>query len=206
MTTFTYKLDHDLGFAPNPFFGVCTLACCKQRIRKVASVGDYVVGLAGKGSLKAYHPRIIFWMKISEIVNFDTYWADPRFFKKRPQLPGPQIIVVGDNTYRHDSSSSKNWLQEISMHNIPGFPVKKKPHIETDTSVDRVLIAQHFTYWGGVGPSVPNELMGMFSNRDFQRNHTPDDETGLHGLINTQNPKGFVAPPIDWANQKYFSS
>ena len=36
MTLFSYVIEHDLGFAPNPFHGVCTLACCKPQIRKIA--------------------------------------------------------------------------------------------------------------------------------------------------------------------------
>lgn len=31
---YAYKMTHDTGFAPNPYFGVCTLACCKPRIRR----------------------------------------------------------------------------------------------------------------------------------------------------------------------------
>lgn len=38
------RVARDYGFAPNPFFGVCTLATCKPRIRSVAQIGDWVVG------------------------------------------------------------------------------------------------------------------------------------------------------------------
>ena len=34
MNCFRYKLDHDYGFAPNPFHGVITLDTCKGGIRK----------------------------------------------------------------------------------------------------------------------------------------------------------------------------
>jgi hypothetical protein len=31
---FTYKMTHDSGFAPNPFYDILTLATCKPGIRK----------------------------------------------------------------------------------------------------------------------------------------------------------------------------
>lgn len=46
MKYFFYILKHDSGFAPNPFYGFCTLATCKPEIRKQAEVGDWIVGLA----------------------------------------------------------------------------------------------------------------------------------------------------------------
>jgi len=37
----SYVVARDYGFAPNPFFGFCTLATCKPRLRSVAQVGDW---------------------------------------------------------------------------------------------------------------------------------------------------------------------
>src|SRR5712671_5339411 len=34
MRLYSYVVARDFGFAPNPFFGVCTLATCKPDIRK----------------------------------------------------------------------------------------------------------------------------------------------------------------------------
>lgn len=34
MKIFTYIMTDDRGFAPNPYFGLCTLACCKPKIRR----------------------------------------------------------------------------------------------------------------------------------------------------------------------------
>src|SRR6266481_5330838 len=57
MVTRTYRLDHDLGFAPNPFFEWCSLACCMGDIRKHAKLNDVIVGMAGSGKqgLGRYH-------------------------------------------------------------------------------------------------------------------------------------------------------
>jgi hypothetical protein len=41
---FSYRIKFDAGSAPNPYWGLCTLAICKPVIRKVATVEDWVVG------------------------------------------------------------------------------------------------------------------------------------------------------------------
>jgi hypothetical protein len=45
---FSYVLRKDDGAAPNPFWGVCTLAICKPVIRRTAEVDDWVVGTGSK--------------------------------------------------------------------------------------------------------------------------------------------------------------
>lgn len=45
MKGYSYIVARDYGFAPNPFYGICTLATCKPIIRKHCEVGDYVIGL-----------------------------------------------------------------------------------------------------------------------------------------------------------------
>ncbi len=69
MRLFSYVLRYDMGFAPNPFEGYCTLATCKYKIRNTANVGDWVVGtgsVENVGNLK-----IIFLMEVVEKLTFD---------------------------------------------------------------------------------------------------------------------------------------
>jgi hypothetical protein len=47
---YRYIVDHDTGFAPNPYHGYCTLATCKQTIRKTVRIGDWILGLSSKNS------------------------------------------------------------------------------------------------------------------------------------------------------------
>ena len=42
MRLFAYKMTHDTGFAPNPFWGCLTLATCKPKIRESKRPGDWV--------------------------------------------------------------------------------------------------------------------------------------------------------------------
>ena len=84
MKLFSYIVTHDAGFAPNPFWGYCTLACCKPKIRKTAQKGDWIVGL----SPKAKGNKIIYAMQVEEILPFEKYFHDKRFADKIPKNYG----------------------------------------------------------------------------------------------------------------------
>lgn len=45
MKLYSYCIPVDDGAAPNPFWGTCTLTICKPKIRRVAQVGDWIVGV-----------------------------------------------------------------------------------------------------------------------------------------------------------------
>jgi hypothetical protein len=48
MKLYSHIVKHETGVAPNPFFGDCTLARCKPKIRQKAWKGDWFVGLTAK--------------------------------------------------------------------------------------------------------------------------------------------------------------
>ena len=202
MKVFTYKMDHDIGFAPNPFFERCTLACCKPSIRNEASVGDYVVGMAGRG-MGPVEGRAVFWMLVSEILTFNDYWNDPRFARKKPNVNGPKKLKVGDNTYRR-CSRSQEWVQEHSMHYMPGMRVTGRPHIQRDTRIDKVLVSEDFTYWGANGPVITGAAIRMFRNRDRVAKHPQDEINALWTCLGGTAPRGRVAKPAEWTRSRYF--
>jgi hypothetical protein len=78
MAFYSYKMTRDFGFAPNPFGGFCTLATCKPHIRKKAKVGDWIIGTGSK-EIKLTFDSLIYVMKITEKLDLDVYWNDPRF-------------------------------------------------------------------------------------------------------------------------------
>src|SRR5260370_27588907 len=80
----SYVVARDFGFAPNPFFGFCTLATCKPNIRSVAQIGDWVVGTGSKTRKREKH--VVYAMRVTGVQTFEEYWADPRFQIKRPNL------------------------------------------------------------------------------------------------------------------------
>lgn len=154
MKLFSYVVRLDFGFAPNPFYGVCTLATCKGQIRRTAEVGDWIVGTGS--SANGLQGHLVYAMNVSEKLTFEQYWADPRFVTKRPYLRGSIKQTRGDNIYHRDQRSGE-WIQENSRHSDKdGNPEPR--HIARDTRHPFVLIAEDFYYWGGAGPSIPTRF------------------------------------------------
>lgn len=150
MRLYSYVVARDYGFAPNPFYTFCTLAACKPNIRRIAEVGDLVVGTGSKTRGRAGY--LVYVMRVSEALTYDKYWQNPRFIAKKPNLCGSNKQAYGDNIYHRDAKG--RWIQEHSHHSLPnGRPNPK--NVKTDTRVPRVLIAEQYVYWGGDGPLVP---------------------------------------------------
>ena len=169
-SVFVYVVARDFGFAPNPFHGFCTLACCKPRIRSVAQVGDWVFGVAGGELSQPGH--CIFGMRVSETLTFDEYWMDPRFEAKKPLRNGSRVMMLGDNVY-HRQDAASHWEQEDSHHSRPdGTP--DSSNIATDTQANRVLVSEHFTYYGASAPLIPTAVLdtiGYSNGRNHRRFH-----------------------------------
>ena len=64
MRLYSYIVARDYGFAPNPFYGVCTLATCKPAIRGKAEIGDWVIGTGSKVDQRDGH--LVFVMRVTE--------------------------------------------------------------------------------------------------------------------------------------------
>lgn len=154
MRLFSYVVEHDQGFAPNPFYGFCTLANCKPLIRQTASVGDLVVGTGSATAGRTGH--LIFWMRIAEIMSFDEYWADPRFQRKKPVMNGSRMQRFGDNIYC--TAPDGTILQADSFHSREGGLLSEE-NLRIDTGrTHRVLIGADFAYYGTAAPAIPAGL------------------------------------------------
>lgn len=153
MKLYSYIVRWDFGFAPNPFFGACTLATCKPRIRKKARIGDWIIGTGSKAT--GLDGRLVFSMCVKETMAFTDYWNDERFQAKKPNFRSGLKWAYGDNIYFRNNKDQ--WHQAPSHHsNHDGSP--NMDNVGRDTSADRVLIGLEFTYWGGNGPKIPEEL------------------------------------------------
>jgi hypothetical protein len=151
---YSYIVARDYGFAPNPFFGACTLATCKPEIRRTANVGDWIIGTGAKRY--GLGGRLVYAMKVAEAVLYEQYWEDDRFRQKKPYLRGSLKQAFGDNIY-HRNPKTGEWLQEDSHHSYPnGRP--NQANIDHDTQVSRVLVGMEFKYWGASGPTIPNRF------------------------------------------------
>lgn len=57
---YAYIMTYDTGFAPNPFFGICTLACCKPKMRQ--SVVNYIEKVTSGPYRYADIPGLNIWI------------------------------------------------------------------------------------------------------------------------------------------------
>lgn len=83
---FSYVVDHDHGYAPNPHGGICTLVHCKfggvdgrRNVVESAEVGDWVIGSGGASRQSAGNGNIIYLMRVDEKLDFEEYLSDARF-------------------------------------------------------------------------------------------------------------------------------
>ena len=194
---FSYVVRYDVGFAPNPFHGSCTLATCKPRIRQTARAGDWVMGTAAAGQRRGC--RLVYAMRVDERLTFQQYWDDPRFRRKRPTMRASLKMAYGDNIYRRDANGQ--WLQEDSRHTLADGS-RNLGHVLRDTSADAVLISWHFSYFGGDGPAVPVALRTAYGQDlvagrghrcRFSKKHVEAATAWLGGL-----ERGYLSDPADW--------
>lgn len=149
---FSYVVPRDFGFAPNPFNGICTLATCKPPIRQAAVPGDWVFGT---GAVEIGKNRLIYAMKVKEKITFEGYWNDPRFACKKPVINGSLKTMYGDNIYHRQG---EGWQQADSHHSLEGGVINPK-NLKRDTSVDAVLVSDHFYYFGKTVVNIPADIV-----------------------------------------------
>lgn len=198
MKIFSYILRYDVGFAPNPFHGVCTLATCKQEIRAKAKIDDWVLGTGSKANSLDGH--LMYAMHVGEILNYDQYWNDNRFSRKIPNMQASLKHAFGDNIYHHGVHG--DWIQANSRHSFDdGSP--NPGHIERDTKSDRVLIAREFVYFGNHAPKIPAELrstdgVDIVHDRPSHRCNFSDDVVQLTANWIKSLGTGIRGRPQDW--------
>lgn len=198
MRLFSYVVARDYGFAPNPFFGECTLATCKPIIRRVVDVGDWIVGTGSKKNNRQNH--LVYVMRVSEAMTYDEYWNDERFLRKKPNLQGSIKQAFGDNIYFKDES--RQWCQHDSHHShSDGSP--NLFNIKNDTQTDRVLIGAYYIYWGRSGPEIPDQFRN-YNGYDIcaRRNHKSNFPTEMiedfSKWVQSLGVAGNQGEPLDW--------
>jgi hypothetical protein len=158
MKVHAYTVTHDTGFAPNPFWGYCSLACCKLVIRRTAEVGDWVVGLTPK----AEGDRMVFAMRVDQILTFEAYYQDGRFAAKIPDYSTRRIVNgCGDNIYKPLPTGGFRQLRSMHSNGEDEDPQTK----DHDLGGKNVLISRTFHYFGSHSPRLPEALLALRGGR-----------------------------------------
>lgn len=202
MTLFAYTVADDIGFAPNPFHGCCTLATCKPELRHAAKPGDWV---AGVGSVvKDQRGKLVYAMRVQEKLSFDEYWGSSRFKKKQPLRSGSIKQRYGDNVY-HSAETADEWIQQDCRHSYDdGTP--NPDHVRRDTRHSEVLVSQEYVYYGASAIEIPTRFRNrpegdlFVALRSYRRNFPADLESAfvawLESLISDVSVHG---DPLDWS-------
>ena len=208
-SAYVYAVSYDLGFAPNPFGGICSLACCKPNVRARAKLGDWIVGLTGTKIKPAM--RCVFAMVVTRTSTFDTYWEEPEFASRRPVRNGSAKKQVGDNIY-HREADDAAWVQEDSVHSqIDGTQCPK--NTAHDTRVERILLSEEFVYFGDLAPALPQPVRQALNYQRNPRDYRHYEGAEAQPLIDWLQPQllahrnQLLADPINFASSaKRFSS
>ncbi len=191
MKLYSYIVKHDTGFAPNPFHGYCTLACCKPRIRRKAEKGDWVVGLTPKSAGN----KVAYLMRVDEIVpSFRGYWSEARFKTKKPSYTGGLRKRCGDNIYEPKASSGYRQLRSMHSHEDGSEHAGNKAH---DLSGERILVSETFAYFGSKPKTLPNELRSLIVGRGH-RSRFPDETKAAFVRFAGTVGFGVHAAPRQW--------
>lgn len=189
MRVFSYVIVSDSGFAPNPFHGTCSLACCKPEIRRAAVPGDLIVGLSTRCE------RVVYAMQVSEVMGFDGYWADARFAAKRPRRMSERTIDRrGDNLY--EPKGSGQFVQHPSLHSNDDGSENLR-HKQRDLAPGRVILAGRFAYFGHDGPPLPSDLAFLKAGRGHRCRFTAPEVVAVQGWFE-QLPQGVHGRPQKW--------
>lgn len=180
-----YTLKTDSGYAPNPFHGFCTLACCKPEIRRRRLPGDWVLGITPKG----FGQRLAYAMRVAEVLTFDQYWKDPRFHAKRPVMASAEPeLRCGDNCY--EPLGDGTFRQLLCYHSGPDATAA----MAKDLRGTFVLVAREFSYFGASAVEIPARLEFMLPGRFFRSNFTAPQEEAILDFVRPL-PRGMHGTP-----------
>ena len=200
MHLFSYRVEHDFGLAPNPFGGTISFAVCRGDIRsnKFMQIGDWLVG-TGSVSMKN-EGRLIYAMKVEEIISFDEYWNDPRFQYKKPYLKGTLVQMYGDNFYH---TVDERMVQEPSAHSNPDLEQRIKLY-NKDVKGKRVLLSKTFYYFGDNCPLIPAELQTICSSgRAYKyKKITEEQINSFVSWLESNYTVGIHGDPCNWKEFK----
>lgn len=193
---YSYIVARDYGFAPNPFYGFCTLATCKPQIRRNAKVGDWIIGTGSKS--KGRDGRIVYAMRVTEAMSFDDYWSDTRFHRKRPDMRASMKKAFGDNIY-HRESETAPWRQ-LDSHHSHEDGTQNNRNVRNDTQADRMLVSDDFIYWGGSGPLVPSfGGQTIYHSTQGHRSKFPGEVIEeFVAWLRSFEESGYLGMPLDW--------
>jgi hypothetical protein len=70
------------------------------------------------------------------------------------------------------------------------------------TQTDRVLIGSDFIYWGGSGPPMPQQFVGVICDgRGHRANFDPAVEAAFIQWLRNLKDRRYQGEPLDWSKK-----
>lgn len=152
MKLYTYSLLYDDGAAPNPYWGICTLAIRKPAIRLAAEVDDWIVGLGSvKSPLGDISDHMVYAMKVTSKLTLKDYDQFCKTFlpKKMPDWRNRDYRRrIGDCIYNYIAGPDPKMRTGIHT----------EENRERDLSGKYALLSKQFYYFGNKPVKLPDEL------------------------------------------------
>jgi hypothetical protein len=144
-------------------------------------------------------------MQVGEILDFDSYWKDPRFSCKRPISNGSLKQIYGDNIYHRRSG---RWIQADSHHSLEGGAPNPKT-IAWDTSANRVLVSTRYVYFGSEAPVIPKHFRPYEATAEEiccsaqgHRNRSAELARAFEEWLEERGAWGLRGMPLEFAKNK----
>jgi hypothetical protein len=213
MKLYSYIVTHDTGFAPNPFWRFCTLACCKPAIRR--SIGKrfntkkqfWIVGLSPKARRKKVGGnKVVFAMRVTEEpMSFKEYFSNKRFENKKPDFKKSRKWQVGDNIYKPIGREKYVQLRSRHSKNFHSANWKQnKKHKTHDLGGKYVLASSDFYYFGSNAVALPRNLFQLKVARGHKCRFDNSIKKRFLEFIRNQS-KGVNALPTRWKKNKFIT-
>jgi hypothetical protein len=152
MKLYSYVVQHDNGYGPNPYFRACTLCGCKfegakkrRNIVQLAKEGDWVIGTGGADPRKsAGNGKLVYAMRVDEKLTRWQYFNDRRFERKKPSKTGTYKQARGDNQDPRKDGENAFW--------------REAPRLSDRKCQQFALVSWHFYYFGAKAVPIPERF------------------------------------------------
>jgi hypothetical protein len=203
----SYIVETDSGFAPNPYFGTCTLACCKPRIRRgigsrllrssgrsdildlrsddpgyIRGQNIWIVGLSGASLRDRPRRSVVYAMQVTDVLDFESYFDEHP--EKRPVRAGG--VTSDDPRWHGDAIYTSN--DPVTARQLAPSAHSDGDHEHLgnkmrDLGGEYVLLSDHFIYFGKDAPYVPLEER-LHHGRGHRVDHPPEVLAELESWLN----------------------
>jgi hypothetical protein len=158
----SHVIKVDTGLAPNPFHGYCTSALCTpSHTRLKLKQGEWLI----VHSPIRDRNRLVYAMRISDMLSMNEYFYDDRFAQKKPKPDGSLEEQCGDNIYYKNNLDEWKRLPSPFHNCCSNF----KKDVGNDFKGRPVFVADHFYYFGCRRVAIPPKLEGVIRHSQGTR-------------------------------------